>query len=134
MVQQWFNRLEKLMTGNNFVSFRFVSADFRNELFEKFHFFFVRMGGECPSSELIEKDQSRSIPTIDVLLRPQTVNNSQGFQARDRGALERFHLRGRICENHSHEDQNAGHLSHPDLLSDVMNSVYSEEHQENVNC
>lgn len=67
--------------------------------------------------------------------RRSTTPSNGNFQARDRGALERrFHLRGRICENHSHEDQNAGHLFHPDLRSDVMNSVYSEEHQENVNC
>ena len=57
--------------------------------------------------------------------------------ARPGGLERRFHLKGRggrTCENHSHEDQNAGHLFYPDLRSDVMNSVYSEEHQENVNC
>ena len=38
------------------ISFRFISADSRNEQLEKFHCFSVGMGGECPSSELIEKD------------------------------------------------------------------------------
>ena len=130
---EWFNRLEKLMKGNNFVSLRFSWLSQRAVWKISFHF--CEDGRGVP---FIRVNRKRLVSFHSNHRRSTTPSNGKqfsGLPGRDRGALERrFHLRGRICENHSHEDQNAGHLFHPDLRSNVMNSVYSEEHQENVNC